>query len=224
MNWEWLGTSKSPFSAALCLKGARHQKVETVIHMITALQNRGYGIQDFESMRQNRFKKIDADSDGKLTQDEMKAAAPKDGKGPNVEDIFSQVDTNQDGVIDETEDAAAAEQMRQNAPPPPPNAEEMATDIFKSADSDEDGKISLTDLASALSDKGRGPQLEDLFETADADTDGNITLEDLQTALAKALEQRESQRAQTTQNTEAFYGPDGRSAEASATSSFSTLA
>lgn len=177
-------------------------------------------------MRQRRFQKIDQDGDGKITKDELTAAKPQDGKGPSVDDIFSKVDTNQDGAIDETEDQAAwearrAEHHHRRAEGPPPNAAKLAENIFKGADGDSDGKITLSELTKALekTKTDDSPSAEDILKAVDSDQDGSIT----QTELTKFLEDN----APKTHGRHGGggYCRDGSSTEASASpSQFSATA
>lgn len=144
-------------------------------------------------MQQNRFKKADADGDGKITKDELSKVIPKDGIGPGVDEVFTKVDTNQDGAIDATEDAAAMQQMEQGRgprgaggpPPPPPDAGKLTEELFKSVDTDEDGSISEEELTTALSlsEQTRSLDASELFKLLDADQDGSIAEAELKSAL-----------------------------------------
>jgi Ca2+-binding EF-hand superfamily protein len=154
-----------------------------------------YGTEAMEAMRQSRFKKIDSDGDGKITKSEMSASQPQDGKGPSVDDIFSKVDTNQDGVIDDSEDQTAFQQMQANGPGgpppggPPPDASKMAADIFKSTDTDSDGKITKAELTKSLTQSGQSSsdssKVDELFKAADTDGDGTITQAELAAYMEK---------------------------------------
>jgi Ca2+-binding EF-hand superfamily protein len=62
------------------------------------------------------FNRADADGDGQLTKDELGTMAPKDGKGPSTDQAFSDMDTNQDGVVSKAEYEAFMQKMQQNAP------------------------------------------------------------------------------------------------------------
>jgi len=55
-------------------------------------------------MRQRMFNNADANSDGKISKDEMaKVVANMPQGGPSVDDIFSKLDTNGDGSISKSE-------------------------------------------------------------------------------------------------------------------------
>lgn len=169
--------------------------------MITSIGSSTYNLPDLETMRQARFKRADADGDGKITKDELSAVIPKDGKGPGVDDPFSKVDTNQDGCIDETEDKAAFEQMLKNGPPGgpsrrppggPPDMSKMASDLFKLVDTDSDGKVTKDELTQALSKSDSNLSVEDLLKNLDADEDGSITESELAGGLKAAFEQMQA--------------------------------
>jgi Ca2+-binding EF-hand superfamily protein len=163
---------------------------------IANIRGHACGRQNMEAVRLSRFKKIDQDGDGKITKDELKAALPRDGRGPSVDDIFSKVDTNQDGVIDQAEDKAAVQQMRQahqghhHGPPRgAPEASKMATNIFKFADTDTDGKITKSEMSTAFEKVGvtdsNSSMVDELFKAADQDGDGVITQAELTAFLEK---------------------------------------
>lgn len=157
--------------------------------MISSISGSGYNTQSMDEMRQNRFKKIDQNGDGKITKEEMEASRPNDGKGPSVDEIFSKVDTDQDGVISDAEDQKAFEAMQKNGPPgEPPTASNLASEIFKKADSDGDGKITQTELSSLLKDEDAQSGVQELFKTADADEDGAISQSELEKTLKEMME------------------------------------
>jgi Ca2+-binding EF-hand superfamily protein len=73
------------------------------------------------TMRQEMFRRIDQDGDGKITKDEMVKGAPqraRDGAAPSVDDVFAKIDANQDGSIDEAEHNDFMSAMRANHRPP----------------------------------------------------------------------------------------------------------
>lgn len=186
-----------------------------------------FGPQDLEALRQNRFKKADQDGDGKITQDEMKAVVPQNGKGPGVEEFFSQVDTNQDGAIDETEDQAAFEQIRQKGPGPggPPDAAKMAAEFFKKADASGDGKITKDELTEALGENDQGLNVDDLFKAADADEDGTITESELEDSLKQILEELQTQSPPPPpRSPSSIYDGSGSASEEAVSRLFSAVA
>jgi Ca2+-binding EF-hand superfamily protein len=197
--------------------------------MVSGISGSNFGAEAMEAMRQNRFKKIDQDGDGKISKDELKAGMPQNGKGPSVDDIFSKVDTNQDSVIDEAEDKAAFEQMRKNPPPggppgAPPDASTWATQLFKKADADADGKITMEELSAALPRNTKGLSVDDLLKAMDSDNDSAISKSELETAIQKMMEQRQASFPSPEQSGTDGYDRTGGNKGKSATSLFSTLA
>lgn len=186
----------------------------------------GFSTQAMETMRQNRFKKLDQDGDGKITKDEMSAGKPKDGKGPSVDDIFSKIDTNQDGAIDETENKVGFEKMQQQqGPGGPPDPSKMAAELFKKADADGDGKISKDELTQALPKDGKGPSVDDIFKSADSDEDGTISSTELEDSFKKMAEQTQANQSQSTTETTAFsYSRKGTTTKDAVQSLFSAVA
>lgn len=183
----------------------RKNKMTTGISSTTGLASLA-----FQAMQKNRFNKADADGDGKITKDELSKVIPKDGKGPSVDEVFTKVDTNQDGAIDATEDAAALQQMEKShgaggphgpggrPPGPPPDAGKLTEELFKSVDADEDGSISEDELTTALSenDQTKSVDAKELFKLLDADGDGSVTQSELETALQKMFEERHAADSQ----------------------------
>lgn len=172
--------------------------------------NTGFASHNLQAMQQNRFKKADADGDGKITKDELSKVILQDGKGPSVDEVFTKADTNQDGAIDATEDVAALQQMEKShgsggphgpggrPPGPPPDAGKLTEDLFKSVDADEDGSISEAELTTALSqnDQTSGVDAKELFKLLDGDGDGSVTQSELETALQQMFESRHVTEAQ----------------------------
>ena len=135
--------------------------------------------QDTAVARQDIFKKIDQDGDGKITKDELKTALANrpggnDGKGPSLDDLFSRIDTNGDGSIDESENSAFLDAQAKNrphgqhgqhgqgpqgpqgqhGPQGPPDPAKIAQRLFEKADTDGDGKLTKSELTTALSKHG----------------------------------------------------------------------
>lgn len=214
---------------ASCVVSNRKNEMTTGISSST-----GFASLNLQAMQQNRFKKADADGDGKITKDELSKVIPKDGKGPGVDEVFTKVDTNQDGAIDATEDAAALQQMEKphgaggphgpggRPPGPPPDAGKLTEDLFKSVDSDEDGSISEDELTTALSENEQTSSLDakELFKLLDSDEDGNISEAELKSALETMFD---LQRAGDSGGT-CGYDKSGSATEETATTTFTAVA
>lgn len=142
------------------------------------------------------FKKADQDGDGKISKDELKSVLPKKGNGPNVDEIFQKIDSNQDGSIDATEHETALKQR--HGPHGPPKPEELAKKLVEKADSDGDGKLSQDDLTSFLSRSNSKADPAELFKSIDTDQDGSIT----ESELTQVFEQFRPRRHGEEQETE----------------------
>lgn len=189
----------------------------------------------FQAMQKNRFNKADADGDGKITKDELSKVIPQNGKGPGVDEVFTKVDTNQDGAIDATEDAAAMQQMEKahgaggpqgpggRPPGPPPDAGKLTEELFKSVDSDEDGSISEEELTTALSqnDQTSGLDAKELFKLLDSDEDGSVTESELKSALEQMFE---AKRAEGSGHCSGYDKSGNSTEEETATTTFTAVA
>ena len=101
------------------------------------------------------FEELDANGDGKITQDEMQTRA---------QDRFKAADTDGDGAIS-AEEMTARMQARM--------AERMAARVemmMKTRDADKDGKISMEEMQPG--------QMGRMFERHDSDGDGAISAEE----------------------------------------------
>ena len=107
-----------------------------------------------EEMAANLYNSFDTDTSGSLTESEFETAmnqAPPPppppggggGMGSSTEDsqTFSELDTNQDGVVSAEELAAAR---------PEDVSEEMAANLFKSLDTDGSGGLTETEYAAKM--------------------------------------------------------------------------
>ena len=146
-----------------------------------------WGASDFTvgsaSQRQKAmFDRLDADGDGKITKAELKAAIPAGGKGPSVDDIMSQADTNGDGAIDESENDAFLSKMdargKAGAPSgPPPQGGGGTSDagkIFDKLDTNHDGKVSIAELLAAKPNGASESDAQQFLKEVDTNGDGTI--------------------------------------------------
>jgi hypothetical protein len=152
-----------------------------------------------EAMRQQFFARADRNGDQKISKDEFAAMAPPAAqaggqKGPTSDDIFSLLDANQDGSIDQTEAENGMKAMESRAPQGgrgpagPPSAQNMAETMFKKADSDQDGGVTKSELSALGKDDKSKDALSKLFDDADSDGDGKVTQSDLEKALQKRFQ------------------------------------
>lgn len=108
-----------------------------------------------------RFNKADSDGDGFLTPEEMRGS-------DRAQRMLKRFDTNRDGVIDESELQAADNER----------AGKRAERMLKRLDANGDGKISMEE-AESRRDPAR------MFERLDADGNGSITEEEFAEARGK---------------------------------------
>ncbi|MFA6241877.1 MAG: hypothetical protein WC655_13165 [Candidatus Hydrogenedentales bacterium] len=104
------------------------------------------------------FQRADANSDGKLTFEEVSAAAPKFTK-----ERFDKVDKNSDGVLTQEEMAAIRQQV-----------EGAAGSRLMAADANQDGKVTLEEITA------KAPNFPaERFNKLDANKDGALTQDEL---------------------------------------------
>jgi Ca2+-binding EF-hand superfamily protein len=125
-------------------------------------------------MAQKLFKKLDTDSNDGVDKAEFAAISGSSGTS-DVSDIFSKIDTNGDGSIDESENDSALQKLSEKMEAafskmgssqkmgPPPSAAEM----FSSMDTDSSGAISEDEFSAVSDSDENGTQFSDI------DTDGN---------------------------------------------------
>jgi Ca2+-binding EF-hand superfamily protein len=133
-------------------------------------------------MWQDLLKRADKNNDGKISREEFKAAMPQ-GAGPNADNIFDKIDTNHDGFIDESENAAAAQKMHQGH-----HHHQKAADplqVFEQADKDGDGKISKSDFQAALPQGTDSTTAGKVFDSMDTNGDGVVSAEEYMAAMGK---------------------------------------
>jgi len=165
-----------------------------------------------ETMRQAMFKQLDQDGDGSISKGDIQGLAQDiaraTGDSINVDKVFTTLDADQDGVVDQSDyDAAMARfentmqnrggpQKMGNGPPPGPPPEAASAnplqDLFKTLDQDGDGLISQSEFEAALAQLARGTgasdNLSQLFAELDANQDGVIDQSE-QEAAAEQLAQ-----------------------------------
>lgn len=169
------------------------------------------------------FKKIDANGDGKIDQDELSAEMAKasahtgsTGAVADVASLMSEMDANGDGSLGEDEYANGVrtflDAVRGSAGgpppmgPPPPDAGQM----FSDADADGDGSVTKEELESALIALGEKPEgapdAAELFDRLDADGDGKIDRDEFESEMEnlrneKAEDYRKNMRLDTASTT-----------------------
>lgn len=108
-----------------------------------------------------RFAEIDADSNGEITQDEMKA---------HREARFAASDSDGDGMLSAAEIAA---QMRDGADR---RAERMVARMDKNGD----GMLAPDEMGRRGHGRDRGDRMTKMFERADADNSGGLSMAEME--------------------------------------------
>jgi Ca2+-binding EF-hand superfamily protein len=137
---------------------------------------------DASALWQNLLKKADKDGDGKISKEEFKAMTPQGGPGPGADDLFNKIDANDDGLIDESENAAAVGKMhhrRRHSPADP-------LKVFQDADKDGDGKISKADFQAALPQGTDSATANKVFDSMDTNQDGIVDASEYAAAMRSA--------------------------------------
>jgi len=151
------------------------------------------------------FKKMDTDSDGKVSKSELQAmlesmqkTSNKNGTS-NVDELFSKIDTDGDGSISETENTTAMEKMKGKGAPPPPPPKNGISDI----------KSGIQNLISSLTesdDSESTSTLQSLLESLQESDDEEST--------KSILEQIREELLSLTQNNGDTYNSEGLSTSA----------
>lgn len=149
---------------------------------------RAMSTEDFISQM---FSKMDENEDGTIDEDElaqMVAMGPENG--PSTEELLSQLDTDGDGAISETEfsEGAPANQQVMGPPPPPPPAQDTSETetetetetIFSQLDTDGDGTISESEFDTAMN------SIDTILSSA-SDEESDSSVSDVMEMLSAAL-------------------------------------
>ena len=159
------------------LEKAHHDKEKVMVSGIDG------GMGDLSSiMWQSFLKNADKDGDGKISKDEFMANATQNGNSStNAADLFSKLDTNGDGFIDETESKAAFTKMHHHGH----HHKTDLTQMFQDADKDGNGQISSEEFKAmnlpGISDSNAAT----LFKNADTNGDNSLSLDEFKTMMSE---------------------------------------
>lgn len=149
----------------------------------------GTGGTGVSALHDEVFRRVDQDGDGRIGRKEFLDGAPQGPRGArstNLDELFSRIDGNDDGVIDEAEHNRALQTLgphtKERATPG-----ELAKQLFEKADGDRDGKVTAAELRSAAPPESSDSMLDALFKEADKDDDGTISLQELEASLSRRI-------------------------------------
>jgi Ca2+-binding EF-hand superfamily protein len=126
------------------------------------------------------FKRLDANTDNKLSKDEFLAMARNEEQKPRVEQMFARADANKDGSVTLEEFKTAQTQQRDPAV------------AFKELDKNEDKKLSKEEFMARAQTDQQKARMEQAFARVDENKDGSISLEE----YTKMASQRRGQRGE----------------------------
>jgi Ca2+-binding EF-hand superfamily protein len=149
--------------------------------MVTGI-NGGQGGIDAAALWQELLKRADKDGDGKISKEELAGVKPQ-GAGPVPDALFSKIDTNGDGSIDESENAAAVQHMQWGQRGHHRGMSAMK--LFEEADTDKDGKISKSDFQAALGKSADSAATDQVFDAMDTNQDGFVSAAEYAAAMEK---------------------------------------
>ncbi len=191
--------------------------------MVSAISS-GMSAVSISQMQERMFKKMDANSDGKVDKDEMtsfQANGPQNGPppgAPSIEEIFSESDTDGDGALTKLEMEAGlsklGQEMREKS-----LQSQSATDesdgIFAQMDADGDGKVTQEEMAQFQVQgpqggpppdgprpvgppPGEGLSPEEMFAQLDSDQDGSISESEFSSGMTNRMAAGSSSTPSTT--------------------------
>ena len=129
-------------------------------------------------MRQNMFKKVDTNSDGKHDLDELKQMVANGPKGGlSAEEILTKFDTDKDGSISESEfNAADPASSGAMSGMQATSTSDFIAQLFGQTDENQDGSISQDELAQMVANgPENGSSTEDFLAMLDTNGDGSIS-------------------------------------------------
>lgn len=147
--------------------------------------------------RKEMFTTLESNGDGGIDLSELKAGAPKDGRGPEAAEILKQADTDGNGTIDEQENDSFLSKMEEHRkaggmpPGPPPTGNGESDDssdasvsaVFDPLDTNKDGKVSLKELLAAAKRSELSDEAEALSKLFGDSDDSSVTKKEFSSLL-----------------------------------------
>jgi Ca2+-binding EF-hand superfamily protein len=152
-----------------------------------------------KQMQEKLFKKADSNGDGSSTKDELsQLTSTKNAQnGPSVDEMFAQLDTNNDSAISRLEsDAGIAKLAQQMQSRKTDNnaSSNLKEQVFKAADQNGDGTVSKDELTQLLSSSSKSSaDIAKIFDALDTNKDGTISKSESDAAVDKAGEHKRAQ-------------------------------
>jgi calcium-dependent protein kinase len=143
----------------------------------------------------DQFAALDADADGAVSRDELRAALQRGGSGvgdAEVEAIFRDLDAAHAGLLRFSDFAAGALRVAQLRRADAGQWAQHVTAAFEALDADADGFLTAQDLARQTTDDADDDASADaaaaaaLLAEADADGDGRVGLADFEALLRRS--------------------------------------
>ncbi|SEV96272.1 EF-hand domain-containing protein [[Clostridium] fimetarium] len=135
------------------------------------------GITDAPSA-EDFFAQVDANSDGEISVDELKAQRPMGPPPTENQTISSDLDTDGDGTISSDEYDSILSQMGITDAP-------SAKDFFSQVDTNSDGEISIDELNAQNTLASQAASTQSISSVIDLDNDGTISTDEYDSIISK---------------------------------------
>jgi len=136
--------------------------------------------QEIEELK-DRFEALDANHDGKLSQDEIRKGIDKHPKlaAMNIGGLLQHLDSDKSGFVDYNEFLRAAIDWHKEL------SQERLEAAFNAIDKDHSGTISIDEIRAFI---GESSGMEDVLREADLNGDGVLDLGEFKAAMLKRVE------------------------------------
>jgi Ca2+-binding EF-hand superfamily protein len=129
------------------------------------------------------YAKIDADSDGSVTQAEFVSARPEEMSEDDAKAIYASIDTENTGSITE---AQFTESLQASGPggPPPSGGAPSSEEVYDSLDTNQDGSVSETEFLAGKPEDMSETDAQALYDSIDTEGTGSITEQQLADSMS----------------------------------------